>query len=326
MTKNSKLTLYFFALTVIAGVILRYFQLIRTIDYSTGFFKADSGLLGASVYILFAAAAIGYVVFPIIDKKIGSAAFKKHARSITLTQQSAFGVLLLLVGCAVFADTVELIGLSEAKNALLIGVSILAAIAFIGAGFFFLGSGESPQYGIFLLFLSVYYTFRAAYVFITYLTVARMSVQLIEMFAYISMVLFLIAFGRFISRGESKFSRNKFCFFAGAAGVLTGVSTLPAIAVSLFAEPDIKSASQFPPYELIACFVLVCGVMAVMFSSKLKKSKKLHIIEETIEPPKEAVRITDEPDEPEFSGDGEDFRGISGEYARTIRRLKRYCR
>lgn len=297
MTK-SRFTLYFFTLAVFGSIVLRFFQLTSAIDHSTGLFTKDSGFLGIALYIVFAVCAAGFIVFGIIDKKRSSVAFKKHARCITVSQQSVLGIAFLLCGCGVFTDAVKLYGEGFSANSAMIICSFFGAAAFVGAGFFLMGSRRIlPNTGYFLLVLSVFYTYKAANLFISHLIISRLSIYLIEMFAYIFTVLFLLSFGRFLSRGETKNNRLKLFLYAGATGILSGVSSVPAILVKIFAAPDIRAAVELPSYGLIALFVLSCCVMSVMFSANLRKPKKLHIIEETIEPSNAPVHITDEEDE-----------------------------
>lgn len=265
MTKNSRLSVIFFAVMTVLLTAVRTLQLIFSVDYTTGFYKEDSGFLGILLYILFGVTAAGTLFLALFDKKKGGAAFTKTADLFTPKQNSVSGVLFLIAGCGCFYSVISMFG-SGLDAMSLIG-SVISSVAFIMTGFILIGNKRlKPACGYILLVLTVYYTIRSASLFMATLIITRISESLTELLVYVLLVLFLLNLGRIYSRNETGSTRTKTILFGFTCSAMA-ISMSAARLIALLAAPasaDMAGVSY--PIEFFAVGVLAAGATAVLFA------------------------------------------------------------
>ncbi|MCM1299709.1 MAG: hypothetical protein NC228_09125 [[Eubacterium] siraeum] len=202
------------------AAIFRIAQLLAVVDYDTmGFFDSAAPFgLTWGIYVFFGIAAIVFIAGILLDKKMGADSYSCKAAEIspkyTLRMGIAFGVGFCLQFIQMFAG-------SDRTGLAFIGEAVTMA-AYLAAAFMLLArKGIKPSVGYIQLIISISYTIKSAALFMQDTIIVRVSDELILLLSYVASVLFFLALGRFISGNETKNTRIKLMFTAGATAVLS---------------------------------------------------------------------------------------------------------
>lgn len=265
MSKNSKTALIFFIPMTVLCTIIRYFQLIVSIDHTTGFYYEDAGFLGIALYIALAVTAVGVLLFSLFDKKKNSSVFTKTVTQFTSAQTGIAGVLFLIAGCSCFYGVITMF--SSGIEAMSFIGALAASICFVVIGFMLLGNKTiKPATGYIMLVLTIYYTVRAASLFMATLIITRISESLIELLVYVVFVLFLLSLGRIYSGNEAKSTRIKAILFGFSSGAMSLSMCVAKFAAILTAPAEISAQLTFPSLEYFAIGILSTGAIIMLFA------------------------------------------------------------
>lgn len=262
--KNSKLALIFAVVTTLAAIVIRFFQYVSVIDYSTGFFTEGSGIAGYCVYLVFALTLALGITAAVIDKKRGSAAFEKSAATLSPSGTLLVGAAYIIGG--IFFAFSAYNALSEGGFQL-ISMIILALSTFV-IGFLLLSRKKIPAAtGYLQLVPTIVLTCHAAVYFTSDLVIKRMSDELISMLADIIMVFLCLCFGRFLSNNEAKLTRRKTVAYAVTELALASSLTLGKLAAMLLGG---DAAANMPALdcEYFGLLIISAAILAVLYGEK----------------------------------------------------------
>lgn len=282
MEKNSKLALWTLIPAAVLVLVCRVWQLVTCVDYDTGFFSDGSGFWGMSLYILLGVAALGLILAIIFDKKKSSSAFSKLACDLSPKQTAGLGFVFLAAAACFFYDIFR--GFEGKIDLGLIGNGIMCAVL-LAVAFILLGNKSvKPAAGYIMILPAVGYTIKSAALFISDTVVVRESAKLLVLLSYIAAVLFYLAFGRFLSANETKSTRAKVIFFAGAAFLLNVASVAAAIVTIIAGPSPINAEVTVTAYsELGTCAAALAAFICLYMKNAPRVAAEAPSVEKTPE-------------------------------------------
>lgn len=261
-------------LGAVVCAVIRFFQYITILDFSTGFFTNGSELAGGAVYIAFAvfgAAAVFFVLFGV-----------KRGWTATTASSDGLGAKSSLIQgvCWLAAAVILCLGIFGESGFNIIYYALSAAVLAI-IGLLLLKNTVPPQAAgtlnvipAVLLFIKLVILFRDDMV------IKNHSENLILLISYICGVLFLAASARFFARIEGKRTRARELI----SGVLTALFTLTHILAKLlgmlFGGALTEGMSGVDP-TAAALAVVSLGWLITVCCFKQEKALEILEIDET---------------------------------------------
>lgn len=257
------------AVVTASGVmfIFRIAQLLTVVDFETmGFFdSAAPYLLTNGIYLFFLLAAVIFGVGIFLDKKKGYDCYTCKASGLSPKFTLIMGISFIAGFCLQFF---QLFFGSGLRGLALVG-EIVTMAAYLAAAFMLLARKEiKPSIGYIQLVISVSYTVKAAALFMQDTIIVRVSDELILLLSYVMSVLFFLALGRFISGNETKTSRIKLLFTAGAVSVLSVCASLSGGIAYLIDMSYMGDHMANHPLSEIAAAAIALSVIFALYGEK----------------------------------------------------------
>lgn len=271
-TKSGKAILLFSCAAIIAAAAVRFFQYVTIMDFSTGFFKSGTEAMGLLIYILLAAAAIGFVVFAAVGKKRGNAAYFLSSDGMGESATQPLGVAFLIAALITLMSVTGYVPLEHSVAGFFENAgAVIVAIVYAALGFIMLKNTVPPVYtGHIHIFLAAYWFLETAAFFNSDLIVLNHSENLILLFGYICMTVFTLSCARFYARLETKSSRMREIISAGFTFLLSGTAVLSKAAAILFGGEAVKGISSLSGNAL--CMLVLSGAfLFTLFYTEKKK-------------------------------------------------------
>jgi hypothetical protein len=269
---NTKMINFFvFLIITIVCTAVRFIQLGH-IDFETGFYNSDAGILP---YVVYGILLIGFVFYAVYGYKRKDGFYKRGGTRIHDTAGKLCGVILVFVAASVVFS-----GISSFSQDAVAGIlSILGA-----AGFFILALSllrerrYMPYAGFCVLLIAAYYVVTAAVTFKEHLVITRMSSPLTHLFLYLLMLFFYFGTGRIFIRAQDKRTRTKAAAFGYTAAALSISETAAFWLYTLFnpgekSVMDINDSVMYPDISMLAQGIAAVALILTI-GTKAKNSKK----------------------------------------------------
>ena len=285
---KSRLILPIFLLVgVIAASVLRFFQYVSLIDFSTGFFFEGSEFAGILIYILMGIVAAVSVVLLIIGKKNG-------------------GTPYTVASDGMGSHATQVLGLSEMLAAFVIALrffgdcTVLRAVCSGGIAVILLVSGLIQLRNIVPPAITGHIKIAAAALMFPIiaeyyendLIMHQRSDKLIVMLAYIMLGAFFASVSRFYSRIETPNSRMRELITSVMTFIICSVHVLPKLLAYAFGGTAVKGMSE--PDLIVSAGVLISGAfIATLFFTKKTKDIIPVLYEEEVSGKKEKPAKTE---------------------------------
>lgn len=230
-TKTGKLFLIYSAAAVVIASVIRFFQYVSIIDFSTGFYTFGSEAAGALIYIVLLIAALGFVGITILGAKKKWTAVTVSSDGMSSKATLIPGISYLLSGAVQFFAATRLEGEGLFKI-----ISVYAfAICFAAIGLCLMKSSIPPAVtGFINLFPALYYFILATELFTDDLVVKNRSDSLLLLLSYVLGTLFFASAARFYARLETKYSRIREIITGGFAFILSAVHVISKALAYIF--------------------------------------------------------------------------------------------
>ncbi len=253
------------AAAVILSVI-RFFQYMSLMDFSTGYFLKGSEFGGVLIYICMCAFAAIFIAVSVILKKKGPSGYTvasdgmgSHATQFLGFSELIAAVLTMLPIFTGKLETFRFIG------------TTIAALALLVSGFLLLRNIVPPAAtGHLKLILTVYLFIRSAEVFNSDLIVLNHSDKLIELIASMASMAFMASLARFYARVETKRSRIREIIFAGITVIASGTHIIPKLLAYMFGG-DVTAGMSGINTDVAACFIMSVVFLFVVFCTDNRK-------------------------------------------------------
>ncbi|MCL2086852.1 MAG: hypothetical protein FWH05_04570 [Oscillospiraceae bacterium] len=210
MKTNKRILLISLILLSAIFILVRYLQCLYSIDFDTGFYYGDGGLLGAAVYILILVVLSFFWILALVLKKNKTYFFTKRMKKITPFETTMLSLFMLASG-AVYTHKAIVCYLERFDAFELTFLSIGAV------GFFAIGAmlpiirRITPAIGFAMALPATMYILRAVNIFMHNLVIINVSDKLITLLIDLALGVIYFALGRVFSRNETNFSRVKIC-------------------------------------------------------------------------------------------------------------------
>lgn len=269
---SSKLFLIYSAAAILITSVIRFFQYVSLIDYSTGFFYRDATLGGSLVYIALAVFGIGFMVLTLYGKK-------KEWTALTVSSDGMNPrATIFLGGSFIIAAAIKLIntlGLENADTFKLIS-SYLFAVCFGVIGFILLKNTVPPMItGFITLFAAIYYFVLSIEIFSDDLIIKNHSDNLILLLCFVLGTLFFTAMARFSSRLETKYSRSREIILGGFSFILSSVHVLSKLVAYAFGGDAIFGMSGISADAVILMILSGTFLSVLAFTDSSKEIEYL---------------------------------------------------
>jgi len=269
---SGKLFLIYSAVAVIISSIIRFFQYVSLIDYSTGFFLREAQLGGYLIYIVLAVFGIGFVALTFYGRK-------KEWTMLTVSSDGMNPKATIFLGASfIIAAAVKLIntlGLNNADSFKVIS-SYIFVICFGVIGFIFLKNTVPPMVtGFMTYFAALYYFVLAIEIFSGDLIIKNHSDNLILLLCFVLGTLFFTAMARFSSRLETKFSRSREIILGGFSFILSAVHILSKLLAYAFGGDAVFGMSGISADVVILMILSGTFLFVIAFTDSSKEIEYL---------------------------------------------------
>ncbi len=268
MTQKKGFTvLIFSAALLIAAAVIRFFQYVSVIDFSTGFYihgnEAAVSLLRAMLCI----GVAGLLVLCIVGQK-------KKWTAFTIASDGLGDKTTLVLGAAYFAAAaIEAWALLTDEHSTKMSVAVAAAgIVFVVTGFLLVKNKIPPRAsGLIQIIPSLCMFAGALNRFNSDLVIGNRSDGRIALLAYIFGAVFFASAARCFARIETSWSRPKEIFFAGLTLLFSGTHLLPKLLAYLFGGNRVLGME--PIDKTVVClFILSAVFLCTLFFTEQRKS------------------------------------------------------
>ncbi len=314
---KSRLILPIFLLVgVIAASVLRFFQYVSLIDFSTGFFFEGSEFAGILIYILMGIVAAVSVVLLIIGRKNGGTPYTvasdgmgSHATQVLGISEliAAILIFILFIGKADLSLSItfniglhfsNLVGVFSTQISA--GLSVPGIISSGGIAVILFVSGLLQLKNIVppaitghikIVAAALMFPIIAEY-YENDLIMHQRSDKLIVMLAYIMLGAFFASVSRFYSRIETPNSRMRELITSVMTFIICSVHVLPKLLAYAFGGTAVKGMSE--PDLIVSAGVLISGAfIATLFFTKKTKDIIPVLYEEEVSGKKEKAAKTE---------------------------------
>ncbi len=229
--KTGKLFLIYSAAAVITASVVRFFQYVSIMDYSTGFFIKGAEPMGNLIYIILAVLVAGMLGLTILG------ACRKWT-AVTVSSAGMGSKATIFLGASyLIAAVLKVYQLfSEEGGSFFRTVAMGAAvICFAVIGLMLMKSTVPPAVTGFLnIFPALIMFSQAVELFMSDLIIKSRSDKLLLLFVYVSGTLFFAGMARFYARLEAKLSRPREIFTAGIAFIFSGLHVVSKLLALVF--------------------------------------------------------------------------------------------
>lgn len=262
--------------TLIGAVVcavIRFFQYVTILDFSTGFFTHGSELAGGAVYIAFALFGAAGVFFVIFGAKRGWTAATASSDGLGAKASFVQGI------CWLAAAVILCLGIFG-ESGFNVVYYALTAITLALIGFMLLKNTVPPQAsGILNLVPALLLFIKLTLLFRDDMVVKNHSENLILLLGYICGVLFLSAMARFFARLESKNTRARELVTAILTLLFTLTHVLAKLLGMLFGGALTEGMSGIDP-TAAALAVLSLGWLITVCCFKQEKALEVLDLDE----------------------------------------------
>lgn len=228
--KTGRLIFIYSAAAVLAASVIRFFQYVSIMDFDTGFFILGSEKIGALIYAVLLAAAVGFGITAFIGNKKKWTAFTVSSSGMGEKATIPIGIVYLLAAAVKAYEGFTL----ENAGVLKTVIVYLFAAALAASGFLFLKNSVPPAAsGLLHLLYGAGFFYEAIVLFTDDLVIKNRSDNLLLLFILVIGTLFFPSAARFYGRLESKGSRIREILTGGFLFIVSGayvVSKLMAYA------------------------------------------------------------------------------------------------
>lgn len=266
-TKTGMLFLIYSLAAIAVSSVIRFFQYVSIIDFSTGFYIMGSETAGCLIYIILAAFGLGFAALTIIGHK-------KKWTATTVSSDGMGSKATLIPGVAyLIAAVVQFVGAMNLDNAGFFRVigSYALAISFAALGLCLMKSTVPPAVTGFINLLPALYFFTmATTLFTTDLTVKNRSDSLILLLTLVVGTLFFAAVARFFARLETRHSRSRELITSGFAFILSGTHVLSKLLAYAFGG-DAVSGIDSISFDALVLMVISGAFIITVCTAKQSK-------------------------------------------------------
>lgn len=268
-TKAGILFLIYPLAAIIISSVVRFFQYVSIIDFSTGFFIKESEKAGVLIYILLAVFSAGFAVLTV-------AGCKKKWTPATVSSDGMGSKSTIIPGIGYLAAAAiqffAAAGLENEGFFKIIG-SYALAVSFAALGLCLMKSSIPPAVtGFINLLPSLYFFVTATDLFTSELTVKNRSDSLILLLTLVFGTLFFAAVSRFFARLETKYSRGRELITGGLTFIFSGVHVISKLLAYAFGGDAIKGMDPISPDALI--LMVISGAFIITLCTA-KQSKEI---------------------------------------------------
>lgn len=266
--KSGKLLLLYSALAIVIVSVVRFFQYVSIIDYSTGFFLREAQLAGNLLYILLAVFGAGFIALTIIGRK-------KNWTALTVSSDGMSEKATLFIGAAFIitaaAKIIHTMNLTDGGSFKLISSYVFSVC--VGAiGLILLKNTVPPMVtGFISLFPAVYYFTLAIEVFSDDLIIKNRSDNLILMLGFVCGTLFFTSAARFFARLETKNSRTREIILGGFTFVLTAVHVLSKLIAYAFGGDAVFGMPSISIDAVLLMLITGTFLFVICFTAQSKE-------------------------------------------------------
>lgn len=261
-------------LGAVVCAVIRFFQYITILDFSTGFFTNGSELAGGTVYIAFALFGAAAVFLVILGKKRGWTATTVSSDGLGEKASLVQGV------CWLAAAAVLCLGIFGESGFTVIYLALLAAVLAI-IGLLLMKNTVPPQAaGILNLVPSLLLFIKLMLLFRDDMVIKNHSENLILLLGYICGVIFFSSVARFFARIESKGSRCRELITAALTLLFSLTHVLSKLLGMLFGGVLTEGMSGIDP-TAAALTVVSLGWLITVCCFGQKKALEILDLDET---------------------------------------------
>ena len=275
MKVDKKAALPLYVLAVAAGIVVRCFQLLTAIDYSTGFYITGHPLGSVLTWVM--PAGIVLFALALLFGRSDSLAGPDHVRQSSFTAPlhvltgrltRLFGFVCALLSSALLVDLyLTFVGMTREMSQkistyLNFGLMLASAVVFFLIAVSVLRDGKiSTGAGYSLLVPVAWLTVRSTMSFMSYILITNVSENLLELMGLLAMLLFMTLAARFLSGNEKSGTRRLLSIAGLAASLICAVSTVPRFFVLLFGPADIRAVTEMPSFSDLMLAVFAFGLV-----------------------------------------------------------------
>ncbi len=266
-TKTGMLFLIYSLAAIIISSVIRFFQYVSIIDFSTGFYISGSEAAGALIYIVLAVFGAGFAALTAFGHK-------KRWTAVTVSSDGMDGKSTLITGTGyLLAAVVQFISAINLDNAGLFKIvgSYALAIALAALGLCLMKSTVPPAVtGFINLLPSLYFFVTATELFTTDLTVKNRSDSLILLLTLVTGTLFFAALARFFARLETKYSRIRELIAGGFTFILSGTHVISKLIANIFGG-DAVSGMDAISFDALMLMIVSGAFLITVCTTKQTK-------------------------------------------------------
>ncbi len=272
--KTGKFFLIYTAAAVIVLSVIRFFQYVSVMDYETGFFRKGAEPMGNLIYILLAVMLSGLLALVIIGTK-------KKWTAVTVSSAGMGSKATIYLGASyLIASVLKLYQLFTGESGGFFRTAAMGAavIFFAAVGLMLMKSTVPPAISGFLnIFPTLIMFVQAIELFMGDLIIRSRSDNLLLLFVYISATLFFAGCTRFYGRLETKLTRSREIFMAGAAFIFSGMLVISKLLALAFGGNDVQGMDPISPDA--AAVMVISGVFLAVICTTEQNQEIEYIIE-----------------------------------------------
>ncbi len=272
--KTGKLFLIYGAAAVVIASVVRFFQYVSVIDYKTGFFTGGSEPMGNLIYIIFAAAAAGFIGITFLGNH-------KKWTALTIASDGMGSKATIFLGISyLIAAVLKLYQLFiEGSDGFFRTVAMASAVLFFAAmGLLLMKSTVPPAVSGYLnIFPTLIMFSQSVELFMDDLVIKNRSDNLILLFIYVTGTLFFASMIRFYGRIETKLSRVREIIMAGLAFIFSGTHVIAKLLALAFGGEAVRGMSGISPDA--AAVMLISGTFLAVICTSPQHRTIEYIIE-----------------------------------------------
>ncbi len=270
MKISGKAILIYLAVAAVVSAVIRFFQYVSIFDFSTGFFNRGAEGPGLLIYITLLCFSAVFLAFAILGKKSGQPAFSVSSDGMGEKATIPLGIAYLL------GAVLGLFTIFDAGNVFLTALSVVASVVFAATGLILLNNKIPPSFIGHLQWLGAIAWFLKTSVFFgDDLIIINHSENLLLLFVYITMTLYIASSARFLGRVETKASRMREIITAGLTLLASGTSFLGKGMTVLFGGEAVKGITPVS-FDGAVALVISLGFLITVFTAE--KNKEIEYI------------------------------------------------
>lgn len=270
MKISGKAILIYLAVAAVASSVLRFFQYVSLFDFSTGFFIRGVEVLGLLIYIALLCFSVVFVALAVLGKKAGQPAFSASSDGMGEKATIPLGIAYLL------GAVLGLFTIFDAETPFLAILSAVSTVVFAATGLVLLNNKIPPALIGHVQWLgAIAWFLKTSFFFGDDLIILNHSENLLLLFVYIMMTLYIASSARFLGRVETKASRMREIITAGLTFLASGVSFLGKGMAVLFGGEAVKGITPLN-FDGAVALVISLGFLITVFTAE--KNKEIEYI------------------------------------------------